>query len=164
MWQILQAETNKVPFTFRGGVVPCISMYFIVKSSLCRDWSFFPNSFSYGVFANIGSGAVPGRLPGGRFREVPGRFRAGSEPPVPGRFRGRVLGHGSGKVPRQGGSEPGSGHENDPVADGGIGFRDGSRTVLARFLDGMVPERIENDPRSRRHQKRRIGKYESPNT
>ena len=72
---------------------------------------------------------VPGRLPGagsGRFREGSG---AGSEPPVPGRFGGRVLGHGSGKVPRQGGSEPGSGHENDPVADGGIGFRDGSRTA-----------------------------------
>ena len=51
--------------------------------------SFFPNSFSYGVFANIGSGAVPGRLPGGRFREVPGRFR--------GRFRTT----GSGKVPGQ---------------------------------------------------------------
>ena len=51
---------------------------------------FFPNSFSYGVFANIGSGAVPGRLPGGRFREGSG---AGSEPPVPG--------HGSGKVPGQ---------------------------------------------------------------
>ena len=42
---------------------------------------FFPNSFSYGVFANIGSGAVLGRLPGGRFREVPG---AGPESRVPG--------------------------------------------------------------------------------
>ena len=28
---------------------------------------------SYGVFANIGSGAVLGRLPGGRFWEVPGQ-------------------------------------------------------------------------------------------
>ena len=32
---------------------------------------FFPNSFSYGVFASIGSGAVPGRLPGGQVPGVP---------------------------------------------------------------------------------------------
>ena len=32
----------------------------------------FPNSFSYGVFANIGSGAVPGRLPNHGFREGSG--------------------------------------------------------------------------------------------
>ena len=63
---------------------------------------FFPNSFSYGVFANIGSGAVPGRpagqVPGGSGK-VPGQvpnhgFRegsgAGSEPRVPGRFWGRL--------------------------------------------------------------------------
>ena len=56
---------------------------------------FFPNSFSYGVFANIGSGAVPGRPPRGRFREVPGRFR--------GRFRsGKVPGQGSGTRFREG--------------------------------------------------------------
>ena len=86
----------------------------------------FPNSFSYGVFANIGSGAVPGRLPRGRFREVPGRFRgrfritgsgkvpgqvpnhgfregsgAGSERQVPGRFRTTFWTTGSGKVPGQ---------------------------------------------------------------
>ena len=58
--------------------------------------------------ANIGSGAVPGRLPGGRFREVPGRFGAGSEPrsgKVPGqvpihefreRGRFRTTGFGAG--------------------------------------------------------------------
>ena len=46
---------------------------------ICRDgdlfkWMsvFFPNSFSYGVFANIGSGAVPGRLPNHGFREGSG--------------------------------------------------------------------------------------------
>ena len=33
---------------------------------------FFPNSFSYGVFANIGSGAVPGGLPNHGFREGSG--------------------------------------------------------------------------------------------
>ena len=76
----------------------------------------FPNSFGYGVLANIGSGAgsgagsgkVPGQVPGrfrGRFREGSragsDRFREGSgsvfrttgsrfrEPRVPGRFRGR---------------------------------------------------------------------------
>ena len=43
----------------------------------------FPNSFSYGVFANIGSGAVLGRLPNHGFRKVPGKvpnhgFREGS--------------------------------------------------------------------------------------
>ena len=32
----------------------------------------FPNSFSYGVFDNIGSGAVPGRLPNHGFREGSG--------------------------------------------------------------------------------------------
>ena len=44
---------------------------------------FFPSSFSHGVFANIGSGAVPGRIPGGRFREVPGQV------PIHG-LRGRI--------------------------------------------------------------------------
>ena len=49
----------------------------------------FPNSFSYGVFANIGSRAVPGRLPNHGFREGSGE---GSEPRVPGRFRDRFRG------------------------------------------------------------------------
>ena len=42
---------------------------------------FFPQQlFSYGVFANKGSGAVPGRLPGGRFQ---GRFRITGSGQVP---------------------------------------------------------------------------------
>ena len=46
-----------------------------------RFLSFFPNSFSYGVLANIGSGAA-------------------SEPQVPGRFRGRFR-EGSGSRQRR---------------------------------------------------------------
>ena len=57
--------------------------------------TFFPNSFSYGVFANIGSGAVPGRLPGGRFR---GRFRITGSGKVPGQV---LRTTGSRKVPGQ---------------------------------------------------------------
>ena len=45
----------------------------------------FPNSFSYGVFANIGSGAVPGRLPNHGFR---GRFRTTGSGKVPGQVPG----------------------------------------------------------------------------
>ena len=52
-------------------------------------YGLFPNSFSYGVFANIGSGAVPGRLPNHGFREGSGE---GSEPRVPARFRDRFRG------------------------------------------------------------------------
>ena len=68
---------------------------------------FFPNSFSYGVFANIGSGAASrGQVPGGSGK-VPGQVPnhgfwegsgAGSESRVPGRFRGRFR---TGKVPGQ---------------------------------------------------------------
>ena len=54
--------------------------------------------FSYGVLANIGSGAVLGRLPDHGFR---GKFRGS----VPGQGSGKVLGQvpeeGSGKVPGQ---------------------------------------------------------------
>ena len=69
----------------------------------------FPNSFSYGVFANIGSGAVPGRFRGGFRGAGSGRFRegsgAGSEPRSEhgfregsGSFRGRfrTTGFGAG--------------------------------------------------------------------
>ena len=107
----------------------------VLKESLALKFSFlgdrfFPNSFSYGVFANVGSGALPGRLPGGRFPEVPRQvpnhgfwegsgqvpgqvpnhvpnhgFQEGSgassEPRVPGRFRGRFRTTGSEKVPGQ---------------------------------------------------------------
>ena len=55
---------------------------------ICYFMCFFPNSFSYGVLANIGSY---------RFR---GGAGAASEPWVPGRFRGSVPGQGFGKVPR----------------------------------------------------------------
>ena len=112
--------------------------------------TFFPNSFSYGVFANIGSGAVPGRLPW----QVPGRFRgrfritrfrgrfwttgsgAGSEPRseprVPGRFRGRFRTTGSGKVPGQ--------VPNDRFREGsGSVFRTTFRTTGSRKVPGQVP-------------------------
>ena len=42
------------------------------KYGIFTDISLFPNSFSYGVFANIGSGAVPGRLPNHEFWEGSG--------------------------------------------------------------------------------------------
>ena len=74
---------------------------------------FFPNSFSYGVFANIGSGAVPGRLPNHGFREGSGavfQVRAGFQRGS-GRVPGQVPGHcfrnrvwkvlGQGRVPRR---------------------------------------------------------------
>ena len=114
---------------------------------------FFPNSFSYGVFANIGSGAVPGRLPGQvpggsgkvpgqvpnhRFREgsgagsesrVPGRLRgSGAERQVPGRFRGRLRTTGSGKVP---GSER--------QVPGRFRVRARFRTTGSRKVPGQVP-------------------------
>ena len=57
--------------------------------------AYFPNSFSYGVFANIGSGAVPGQLLGGRFREVPGRFRTTRSRKVPGQGSGTRFREGS---------------------------------------------------------------------
>ena len=74
----------------------------------------FPNSFGYGVLANIGSGAgsgagsgkVPGQVPG-RFR---GRFREGSRA-------------GSGKV-------PGQFFERRVPGSGNRGFREGSGSVL----------------------------------
>ena len=94
----------------------------------------FPNSFSYGVFANIGSGAASG----GRFREVPGRFRggfregsgAGSERQVPGRFRSRFRITGSGKVP---GQVPNH------------GFREGSGAGSERQVPGRFRVSFSND-------------------
>ena len=96
------------------------------EGSSCEDSSWtvlFPNSFSYGVLANIGSGAVPGQLRGagsGRFREgsgagserqvpggsgkVPGQVPNDRFREVPGSFRGRLRTTGSGKVPGQTGS------------------------------------------------------------
>ena len=66
---------------------------FLSVARLFASQFFFPNSFSYGVLANIGSGAVPGRLPKHGFRKVPGQ--------VPGtRFHtasGSVPGQGSGR-------------------------------------------------------------------
>ena len=52
------------------------------------------NSFSYGVLANIGSGAVPGRLLNHGFRESSGTGFRGS---VPGQVTGQVAEEGSGK-------------------------------------------------------------------
>ena len=127
---------------------------------------FLPNSFSYGVFANIGFGEVPGRLPGGRFREVPEGSRAGSEPrsePRPGRFRGkfRITGSGAGserQVPEQvpnhgfqevpGGSGAGSGSGQVP---GHVPIREFREVSGGRFrttgfggqgFAGTVPERF----------------------
>ena len=130
---------------------------FIWASRQVQSNTVFPNSFSYGVFANIGSGAVPG----GRFREVLGRFRitvpgevpndrlqegcgAGSEPRseprVPGRFRGRFRTTGSGKVPGRvlndrfrAGSEP----RSEPRVPGR--FRGRFRFTSSGKVPGQVP-------------------------
>ena len=70
----------------------CSTMAFLAPRSSMSRFSrppLFPNSFSYMVFANIGSGAVPGRLPNHGFREGSGE---GSEPWVLGRFRDRFRG------------------------------------------------------------------------
>ena len=95
---------------------------------------FFPNSFSYGVLANIGSGAV-----------VRGRFRGS----VPEQGSGKVLGQVPGRVPRRfhgfRGSRQGSRRdvpervENDLVADGGTGFRDGSLGEPVAVAVALVP-------------------------
>ena len=133
---------------------------------------FFPNSFSYEVFANIGSGAASG----GRFREVPGQvpnhgFRegsgAGSERQVPGRFRSRFRITGSGKVPGQvpnHGFREGSGAGSERQVPGRFrvsfsndGFQEGSGAgsesrVPGRFRgrfrttgSGKVPGQVPND-------------------
>ena len=63
------------------------------------EFALFPNSFSYGVFANIGSGAVPGRRSG----KVPGQVPNDSGK-VPGQFfepRSEPRTTGSRKVPGQ---------------------------------------------------------------
>ena len=62
---------------------------------------FFPNSFnSYGVLANVGSGAVPGRLPKHGFREGSGAGAGQGSgkvlEQVPRRFRGKFW---SGRFP-----------------------------------------------------------------
>ena len=60
-----------------------------------RNVVFFPNSFSYGVFANIGSGAASrGQVPGGSGK-VPGRFRATRSGKVPGQGSGTRFREGS---------------------------------------------------------------------
>ena len=61
-------------------------------SSFCS----FPNSFSYGVFANIGSGAVPGQVPGQVSGQVLGQVLVGS-----GAVLGQQVPAGSGAVPGQ---------------------------------------------------------------
>ena len=96
---------------------------------------FFPNSFSYGVLANIGSGAV-----------VRGRFRGS----VPEQGSGEGFGAGSG----QGSKEVPGGFrrsrqdsrrdvpervENDLVADGGTGFRDSSLGEPVAVAVALVP-------------------------
>ena len=79
-------------------------------SMICTIWHIlFPNSFGYRVLTNIGSGAVPGRLPNHGFREgswagsgVPGRFRCRfSRRFGAGQGFGAGSGQGSNKVPGQ---------------------------------------------------------------
>ena len=111
------------------------------------DFQFFPNSFSYGVLANIGSGAgsgagsgkVPGQVPGrfrGRFREGSGAGSGKVPEQVPGRFRSRFRegsGAGSGKVPGQvPGQVPGRFRGR---------FREGSRAGSGK-VPGQVPGRF----------------------
>ena len=110
---------------------------------------FFPNSFSHGVLANIGSGAVPGRLPNHGFREGSG--------PGSGRFRGRFWAGfqgGSGRVPGHcfrnrvqerfwARFQEGSGWVQGGPRQGSR--RDGSRTYWTRSGCGQgdrVPERF----------------------
>ena len=92
---------------------------------------FFPNSFSYEVLANIGSGAVPVRLPNHGFREGSGAgsgamFRdrvPGTSGQVPGQCSGKVLGRVSSSG--QGSKVPGQCSKEVP---GGFrGSRQGSR-------------------------------------
>ena len=119
---------------------------------------FFPNSFSYGVLANIGSGAMPGRLPNDGFREGSGagsgqgfkevlgrfpRFRGIVPRQDSGRFRARFQGC-SGWVPGvlQAGFVDGTVPErieNDLVADRGTGFRDGSLGEPVAVAVALVP-------------------------
>ena len=80
--------------------------------------------FSYGVLANIGSGAVLGRLPDhgfwGKFRgSVPGQGSGQVLGQVPEEGSGKVPGAGSGQVPRQCFRHRARERiENDLVADG----------------------------------------------
>ena len=111
-----------------------LTLNFLVIPTFDLRRSFlFPNSFSYGVLANIGSGAVPGRLRGagsGRFREgsgagserqVPGGSGAGSERQVPG---------GSGKLPGQ------APNDRFREGSGADGFREGSGAGSERQVPG----------------------------
>ena len=106
--RVLTLRQNHLSSAVFASII-CIYIYIYIY--IC----FSPTALAmgYGVFANIGSGAVPGRLPGGRFREVPGitgsgRFEgsgAGSEPRVSGQVSGdRVppgrFQNGSGQVSR----------------------------------------------------------------
>ena len=139
----------------------------VLKESLALKFSFlgdrfFPNGFSYGVFANVGSGALPGRLPGAGSRRFRGRFRITGSGKVPGRFRGRFRTTfrttGSRKVPRQvpnHGFREGSGQvpgqvPNDRFREGsGAGseprvpgrFRGRFRTTISGKVPGQVPGR-----------------------
>ena len=115
--------------------------FYLIMAYVCL-LMFFPNSFSYGVFANIGSGAVPGRLPGG-FREGSG---AGSESRVPGRFRGRfwTTGSGAGSEPRSEPKVPGQpGQFFEPRSEPRVPgrFRGRFRTTGS----GKVPGQVLND-------------------
>ena len=143
--------------------------YIDPTTSLSRWWFqifLFPNSFSYGVFANIGSGAASG----GRFREVPGRFRgrfritgsgkvpgqvpndrfregsgAGSESRVPGRFRGRFRTTGSGKFREGSGSVfRTTGSRKVPGQVPNHGFREGSGAGSERQVPGRFRSMVPN--------------------
>ena len=102
---------------------------------------FFPNSFSYGVLANIGSGQVPGQCSGTVFGKVPGPSGAGSGRvrgfregcgagsgqagfQVPGRFKAIVSGTGFG----EGCFGPGCGQGSKQISQ-----------VLIREVPGQVP-------------------------
>ena len=68
---------------------------------------FSPNSFSYGVFTNIGSGAVPGRLPNHGFREGSGAGCGTDSGKVPGQVQEEGSGKVLGRVSRSSGRVPG---------------------------------------------------------
>ena len=101
---------------------------------------FFPNSFSYGVFANIGSGAASGgQVPGGSGK-------------VPGQVPNHAFREGSGQVPNDRFQEGcGAGSERqvpeqvlNHVPNHGFQEVRGSGTGSERQVPGQVPNQVPN--------------------
>lgn len=83
-------------------------MPYFASVQKCRKNAYFsPNSFSYGVFTNIGSGAVPGRLPNHGFQEGSGAGCGTDSGKVPGQVQEEGSGKVPGRVSRSSGRVPG---------------------------------------------------------